>query len=364
MRYATVSRREAIKLSAALGSALAMPGVLRAEPPRPTAVTTDMIEAAGKEGLVVFYTAMDIPLAEELAKAFERRYPGVKVRVKRSGAERIFQRIADERSLGLHEADVVCSTDEAHFVRWKRDGLLAPYVPQDVAQHFPSDAVDPDGMYASVFSWVSPIAYNTQLIKPDGAPKAFADLLDDRWKGAIVKANPSYSGTILTATFELARDLGWSYFEKLARQDVTQVQSALEPPKLIATGKHAVQADGVDSELTLLKDTGAPVEIIYAAEGTPLITTPSAVFASAPQPNAARLFQSFLFSLEAQQFLVDRGALHSFHALVKERPGRPPLSAIKLMRSDPGAVAAQSDDVKARYTQIFGLSSASSGDQR
>ena len=38
-----------------------------------------MIEAARKEGLVVFYTAMDIPLAEELGKAFERRYPGVKV---------------------------------------------------------------------------------------------------------------------------------------------------------------------------------------------------------------------------------------------------------------------------------------------
>ena len=98
--------------------------------------------------------------------------------MKRSGAERIFQRVEDERNLGLHEVDVVCSTDESHFVRWKRDGLLAPYVPQDVAQHFPSDAVDPDGMYAAVFSWLSPIAYNTQLIKPDGAPRAFADLLD------------------------------------------------------------------------------------------------------------------------------------------------------------------------------------------
>src|ERR1700756_1859309 len=98
MRYATVSRREAIKLSAALGSALLMPAAARAEAPKPTSVTLDMIEAARKEGLVVFYTAMDIPLAEELAKAFETRYPGVKVRVKRSGAERIFQRVEDERN--------------------------------------------------------------------------------------------------------------------------------------------------------------------------------------------------------------------------------------------------------------------------
>ncbi len=364
MRHVTLSRREAITALAALGAALVKPSLLRAAAPNPTSVTPGMIEAARKEGVVVFYTAMDIPQAEELGKAFQSKYPGIKVQVKRSGAERIFQRIAEERSLGLHEADVVCSTDESHFVRWKRDGLLAAYVPQDVAQHFPADEVDPDGMYASLFCWLSPIAYNTQLVKPAEAPKAFADLLDPRWKGAIVKANPSYSGTILTATFLLARDLGWSYFEKLARQDVTQVQSALDPPKLIAAGKHAVQADGVDSTLTLLKDTGAPVEIVYATEGTPLITTPSGVFASAPQPNAARLFQSFLFSLEAQQFLVDKGALHSFHAGVKDRPGRPPLSAIKLMHSDPDAVATQGEEVKARYSQIFGLSSASSGGQR
>ncbi len=365
MRHATISRREALTLLATSGPALLMkPGLLQAAAPSPTSITPGMVDAARKEGFIVFYTAMNIPLAEELGRAFEAKYPGIKVHVKRSGAERIFQRIAEERSLGLHEADVVCSTDEAHFVRWKRDGLLAAYVPEDVAQHFPSDEVDPDGTYASLFCWLSPIAYNTELVKPADAPKAFADLLDPRWKGAIVKANPSYSGTILTATFELARELGWSYFENLARQDVTQVQSALDPPKQIAAGKHAVQADGVDSSLILLKDTGAPVEIVYATEGTPLITTPSGVFASAPQPNAARLFQSFLFSLEAQQFLVDKGALHSFHALVKDRPGRPPLSAIKLLRSDPDAVAAQGEDVKARYTQIFGLSSASSGVQR
>ena len=48
---------------------------------------------------------MDIPLAEELGKAFEARYPGIKVLVKRSGAERIFERIAEERNLGLRARD-------------------------------------------------------------------------------------------------------------------------------------------------------------------------------------------------------------------------------------------------------------------
>ena len=75
-------------------------------------------------------------------------------------------------------------------------------------------------MYATAFALLSPIGYNTNLVKPEDAPKSFADLLDPKWKGKIVKGHPDYSGTILTATFQLARDLGWSYFEKLAQQNV------------------------------------------------------------------------------------------------------------------------------------------------
>jgi iron(III) transport system substrate-binding protein len=79
-------------------------------------------------------------------------------------------------------------------------------------------------MYATAFASLSPIGYNTNLVKPEDAPTTFADLLDPRWQGKIVKGNPDYSGTVFTATFALARDLGWSYFERLAQQKVVQVQ--------------------------------------------------------------------------------------------------------------------------------------------
>jgi len=66
-----------------------------------------------------------------------------------------------------------------------------------------------------------------------------------------------------------------------------------------------------------------------------------------------RLFQSFFFSLEGQQLLVDNYALRSFHSEIKEKTGREPLSSIKLLKSDPAAVLAQSEDIKARYTKLF-----------
>lgn len=68
---------------------------------------------------------------------------------------------------------------------------------------------------------------------------------------------------------------------------------------------------------------------------------------------AAKLFQSFFFSAEAQQLLVDTFAHRSFHAQVKEKPGHTPLSALKLLKADPAAVQAQSEEIKARYSKLL-----------
>ena len=353
MRNPNWSRREVLKTSTALAAGVLFAEPVRAAAPAPRGVTPTLIEAARKEGKLSYYCALELNVAERLAKTFEAKYPGIAVRVERSGAERIFQRIAQEQGSGINAVDVANSTDPAHYLDWKAKDWLAPYVPEDVAQHFPADQVDPDGMYATSCGWIETIGYNSNLVKREDAPKGYADLLDPKWQGKIVKAHPGYSGAILTATFVLARELGWSYFEKLAQQRVLQVQSAADPPKKLLLGERAVMADGNDYNLLLLKDQGQPVEAVYAIEGSPLIIVPSGVFRSAPNPNAARLFQSFFFSAEGQQLLVNNFAHRSFHAQVKEKPGHPPLSTLKLLKSDPAAVLAQSEEIKARYAKLF-----------
>ena len=102
-----------------------------------------------------------MPVAEKLAKAFEAKYPGIAVRVERTGAERVFQRIGQEYSSNIHAVDVVNSSDAAHFIVWKRDGILAPYVTEDVAKFYPAEHRDPDGQFASFRVWLSIIAYNS-----------------------------------------------------------------------------------------------------------------------------------------------------------------------------------------------------------
>src|SRR2546421_2647572 len=173
VRNRNLSRRDMLKTSAVAAVGTIFPAPLKAAAPEATAVNADLIAAARKEGMVAFYTAMEIPVAESLAKTFEARYPGVAVHVKRSGAERVFQRIGKEEEIRIHEVDVVCSTDAGHFVRWKREGLLAPYLPEDAARHLPPEQIGADGMYATAFASLSPIGYNTNLVKPEEAPTTF-----------------------------------------------------------------------------------------------------------------------------------------------------------------------------------------------
>ena len=353
MRNSRYSRRDVLKGSTAVAASAVFASPLRAAAPPAEAITPALIEAAKKEGKLAFYTAMDLAFAQRLGKIFEEKFPGISVRVERSGAERIFTRIAQEYSSNINAVDVVNTADAAHCIVWKRNGWLAPYMPEDVAKHFGKDYYDADGLHVTTRILVSPIAYNTNLVKKEEAPKSFADLLDPKWAGKIVKAHPAYSGTIMNATFQIARDLGWDYLEKLAKQRVMQVQSATDTPKKISLGERAVMADGAGYLVIRYREEGQPVDIVYPEEGTPLAAGPSAVLKAAPNPNAARLFQNWMHSREGQQLIVDDACQYSAHAQTVEKKGVRPLKDIKLMKEDPEGVEKGAEDIKKRYAAIF-----------
>jgi iron(III) transport system substrate-binding protein len=333
-------------------SASAMPAFAAAPPP--TSASPELTEAAKKEGTVVFYTSIELQTAEKFAKAFEAAYPGITVQVERNGAERIFQRLQQERGSNIHAADVVEASDMTALFAWKKEGWLAPFVPIDVAK-WPTDQRDPDGCFATDRLTLSPILYNTKLVKPEEAPKSFADLLDPKWTGKIVKAHPGYSGTIMTVTFEISRDIGWDFFKRLGQQKIMQVQSAADPPKKVAQGERPVAADGGEYVPLQMISQGAPLALVYPIEGTPSIPGGAGVMIDAPHPNAARLFALYLFSKDGQKLLVDMARIRSFHPDVPTPDGAKSLTDIKLMKADPGAQEKMTDEIKKKYAEYFGV---------
>jgi iron(III) transport system substrate-binding protein len=312
-----------------------------------------MVDAAKKESKVTWYTSVDVKVAEAVAKAFRAEYPGIDIDVERSGSERVLQRINQEYQSGIHNVDVVNSSDASHFLFWKQQKWLAAHTPPDV-KRYPAQYKDPEGYYATWRATLSVMGYNTKLVDAKDAPTSYADLLDPKWKGKLVKAHPGYSGTALTGTYAIVKALGWDYLEKLSKQSVLQVQSTTATPKSIASGERVVMVDGNEYNMFIEIDAKSPVKIIYPKEGTPFVTSPSAIFAEAPHPNAARVLQNFLFTAKIQQLTVDQGGTRSMHPDVKDPPGRTPLKDIKLLPDDPNGMLPQIAEIKKRYTALFG----------
>ena len=267
------------------------------------------LEAAKKEGKVVWYTSLALTSSEKVAKLFEAAYPGIKVEVHRTGSQRILQRVMQELQANIKNADVIHTSDAGDFVLLKEKKLLLKYTPAGV-ESFPPGFKDTDGYAYGLRATVTAIAYNSKIVPAAEAPKTWKDLLDPKWKGKLVTAHPGYSGVIATHVLALVHLHGWDYFKQLAQNKPMIVQSAVDPSGVVASGERPVAANGGDYTFYQVKKKGNPVEIVYPKEGVPLVVSPAAIASFAPHPNAAKLFTDFTFSREVQQVLADSEGLY------------------------------------------------------
>jgi iron(III) transport system substrate-binding protein len=311
------------------------------------------LEAAKKEGKVVWYTSLALTSSEKVAKLFETAYPGVKVEVHRTGSQRILQRMMQELQANIKNVDVVHTSDAGHYVLLKEKKLLMRYTPAGV-DAFAAGFKDKDGYHYGLRATVNVIAYNTKAIPPAEAPRTWKDLLDPKWRGKLVTAHPGYSGVIATHVLALVHLHGWDYFKALAQNKPMLVQSAVDPSGVVASGERPVAVDGGDYTFYQVKKKGNPVEIVYPKEGVPLVVSPSAITSFAPHPNAAKLFTDFIFSKDVQQVLADTEGLYSGHPQVTYPPDKPRLSDLKLLSVDAEELEKRNEEIKSRFVEFFG----------
>src|SRR5215510_2775218 len=118
MKRHSPSRRDVLKGGGALALGTMFAAPARAAAPPAEAVTPQLIEAAKKEGTVVYYSSMDLPVGEKLGKAFEAAFPGITMQIERSGSERLFQRVDQEFASNIRAADVINTSDASHIIPW------------------------------------------------------------------------------------------------------------------------------------------------------------------------------------------------------------------------------------------------------
>jgi iron(III) transport system substrate-binding protein len=319
----------------------------------PAAAQDARLEAARKEGKVVWYTSLALTSAEKVARLFETKHPGIKVEVHRTGSQRILQRVMQELQANIRNADVVHTSDAGHYVLLKDKKLLAKYTPAG-AERFPAGFKDKDGYYYGLRATVNVIAYNTKAVPAAEAPRSWKDLLAPRWKGKLVTAHPGYSGVIATHVLALSQLFGWDYFKALGQQNVMIVQSAVDPAGVVASGERPVAANSGEYTFYQAKKAGNPVEIVYPKEGVPLVVSPTAITAFAPHPNAARLFTDFTFTRDVQQILADSEGLYTGHPEVTYPADKPKLGDLKLLTVDAEELEKRSEEIKRRFVEFFG----------
>jgi len=319
----------------------------------PASAQDARLEAAKKEGKVVWYTSLALPTAEKIGKLFEAAYPGIKVEVQRTGSQRILQRVMQEMQANLKLVDVIHTSDAGHFVLLKEKKLLMKYSPAGI-DAFPAGFKDKDGYYFTLRATVNVIAYNTKLVPAAEAPKGWKDLLDPKWRGKMVTAHPGYSGVISTHVLALVQLYGWDYFKQLAQNKLMLVQSAVDPAGVVASGERQVAVDGGDYYYYQMKKKGNPLEVVYPKEGVPLVSSPSAIASFAPHPNAAKLFTDFTFTRELQQVMADSEGLYTGHPEVKYPADKPKLSDLKLLTVDPEELEKRNEEIKSRFVEFFG----------
>jgi len=312
-----------------------------------------LIEAAKKEGKVVWYTSMALPSSTALADLFMKKYKGIEVEVHRTGSQRVLQRVMQEVSAGIKNADVIHTSDAGHFVLLKEKGLLMRYVPKG-SESFPDGFKDKAGFYYGMRATLSPIAYNPKIISEKEAPRTWKDLLDSKWRGKMVTAHPGYSGVIMTHVLALVNVYGWEYFRELAKNKLHLVQSANDPAGVVASGERPVGVNGTEYFYYKMMKQGNPIQIVYPKEGIPLIVSPTAIAKDAPHPNAAKLFTDFIFSKEAQQMLADKEGLYTGHPEVTYPKDKPKLNELNLWGVDADELEKRNAEIKKRFVEFFG----------
>ncbi len=312
-----------------------------------------LVQAARKEGKVVWYTSLALPSSTALANAFQNKYKGIEVEVHRTGSQRVLQRVMQESSAGIKNVDLIHTSDAGHFELLKEKGLLLKHTPQGV-NVFPEGFKDKNGFYYGMRATLSVIAHNPKVVPEKDAPKSWKDLVNSKWSGKLVSAHPGYSGIIMTHVLALINLYNWDYFRDLAKNKIHLVQSANDPAGVVASGERPVGVNGAEYFYYKTQKQGNPIKIVYPKEGVPLVVSPVAIAKDAPHPNAAKLFTEFIFSKESQQLLADREGLYTGHPDVTYPADKPKLKDLNLLPADADELEKRNAEIKKRFVEIFG----------
>ena len=290
------------------------------------AIDAVVIDAAKREGEVVWASTQIInQLVRPVAAAFEKKYPGIRVRFTRANANEVAVKILNENRAGRPQSDVFDGTSTV--VPLKQEGFVLQWQP-DAAKAYPDLYKDPQGYWVASNVFINTPGYNTALVAKGAQPHTYQDLLDRKWTGKMAwNALPSTSGGVGfvgTVLAEMGEPDGMAYLRAFSKQKVANVAAAArEVLDQVVAGEYAVGLQIFNHHAVISAKKGAPVDWIKMEPATGSLSV-IAINKNAPHPNAAKLLVDFIISKEGQQVYRDADYLTADPAVPARDPSLKP----------------------------------------
>jgi iron(III) transport system substrate-binding protein len=306
--------------------------------------------AAKKEGKVVWYCSVPVETAQKVANLFEQQ-TGIKVELFRSGGSNILRRFQQEAEAGKVFVDVITHSEPAAARAMTKKGLFVAFKATDFDK-VPAEVKDPNGFHVAQRLNVMAMYYRDDKLPPPDRPKTWGDLMQPKFKGKMVMADPSFSSLLVTIVGTLAKEHGWEYFEKMRANDIMLVQSNQQVSDMVKRGERAIAVGADAAYVGDSKKSGLAITTLYPQDGAFVIPSPSSIAKGSPNPNAAKAFADFMLSRTVQE-LFPLEHLYSARIDVAGPEGNPPLGEIKIHSVDYDYIEADSARIKKRFAEVL-----------
>jgi len=324
-----------------------------ADPPVPSAAQWQgVLEAAKKEGEVVFYSSGVSRTEEPLMKEFERQH-GVRVQYSRpGGGEIVIRKFQTEIEAGRVAADICGLTDKTLGVYAERQGWTAEVAVPNLANLVSGPPVTSPHVVSSGFFGL-PIIYNRTLLRPDEAPRSYRDLAEPRFKDKLVLGAPENAASttlVIKAWLEL---YGWEFVARLRANNASEMRLQAEAVQAVARGEKLLTV-GAQVWAYLFGKQGAPLAVVWPAEGVAMAESGLFIARRAPHPNAARVLVNHMLSLEYQ---TQTGPGQGAYSGVRGAPAPdtfPPLASLKIHPVRLDELMAQRGEILDRWRKTMG----------
>jgi iron(III) transport system substrate-binding protein len=261
-----------------------------------------LLDGAKKEGRMMWYTSLTGGPNQEVPKAFEAKYPGIKVDVYRGDSDAIIQRVLQEAQAKRYLVDIIETTFPI-LKAMQEYKLLALYFSPHLASY--PDEVKEKADKGLVY-WATDresyigLAYNTSVVPEKAAPKNFDDLLQPELKGKIGFATSDTGNRVIGA---MLATKGPEFISKLKSQDVIlHGVSGRAIADMVVSGELGLSPTVFLSHSRTSISKGAPIKWV-PMDLVPTNAGGVAVPANAPHPHIALLFADYLLSPDGQKLL-------------------------------------------------------------